>query len=79
MPYFIGRKPVTLDEYVAHYVFDQVRTEGDVTTYEVVDRLNPAQLDSRIVGVFDTEPEMAALLDSLRRQYATNIELRGRP
>jgi hypothetical protein len=56
-------------------VFDQVRQEGDVITYEVVDRLDPAQLASRIVGVFDTEAEMYALRDELRRKYATKLEL----
>lgn len=65
----------SVDAYVAYMVFDQVRTEGAVTTYEVVDRLNPAQLESRIVGVFDTEGEMFSLRDDLRRQYATKIEL----
>ena len=64
-----------VDSYVSFMVFDQVRQEGDVTTYEVVDRLNPAQLASRIVGVFDTEDEMYALRDDLRRQYATKIAL----
>lgn len=64
-----------VDSYVSFMVFDQVRQEGDVITYEVVDRLDPAQLASRIVGVFDAEAEMYALRDELRRKYATKLEL----
>lgn len=64
-----------VEAYVSFMVFDQVRQEGDVITYEVVDRLDPAQLPSRIVGVFDTEAEMYALRDDLRRKYATKLEL----
>ncbi len=67
----------SVEAYVAYCVFDQVRTEGDVTTYEVVDRLDPRQLETRIVGVFDNEAAMLALRDDLRRQYATQIDLRG--
>ena len=65
-----------VDGYVDYHVFDQVRTEGDVTTYEVVDRLDTAQLESRIVGVFDNEAAMYALRDELRRKYATRIDVR---
>lgn len=73
MPAYRGFPSV--DDYVAYQVFDQVRTEGDVTTYEVVDRLDPAQLDSRIVYVGDSEAPALALRDDLRRKYATQIEL----
>lgn len=65
----------SVDDYVAYMVFDQVRTEGDVTTYEVVDRLDPAQLDSRIVYVGDNAAAATTLRDQLRRQYATQIDL----
>lgn len=68
----------SVDDYVAHLVFDQVRAEGAITTYEVVDRLDPQQLVSRIVGVFDAEGEMLTLRDELRRKYATQIDLRVR-
>lgn len=67
----------SVDAYVAYMVFDQVRTEGEVTTYEVVDRLDPRQLATRIVHVGDSEAEAIALRDDLRRQYATRIDLRG--
>ncbi len=64
-----------VDAYVAYLVFEQTRTEGDVTTYEVVDRLDPAQLVSRIIGSFDNIAAALALRDDLRRQYATKIDL----
>lgn len=67
----------TVDAYVAYLVFEQTRTEGDVTTYEVVDRLDPRQLETRIVHVGDSEAEAIALRDDLRRMYATRIDLRG--
>lgn len=67
----------SVDEYVAYMVFEQTRTEGDVTTYEVVDRLDPAQLETRIIHSGDTEAEALALRDDLRRQYATQIDLTG--
>lgn len=73
--YRLANRMVGTEEWVAFHVFDQTRTEGDVTTYEVVDRMNPAQLESRIVGVFESEDAMLALRDDLRRKYATQLDL----
>lgn len=39
----------SVEDYVAHEAFEQTRVEGDVVTIEFVDRLDPAQLVSRIV------------------------------
>lgn len=64
-----------VDAYVAYMVFDQMRVEGEVTTYEVVDRLDPAQLESRIVYIGDAEADAIAERDRLRKKYATRIEL----
>lgn len=67
----------SVEEYVAYMCFEQTRTEGDLTTYEVVDRLDPAQLASRIIASFDTMEQALTLRDDLRRQYATMIDLTG--
>lgn len=73
--YRLANRMVSTDEWVAFHVFDQVRTEGEVTTFEVVDRMDPRQLDSRIVGVFDNEPDALDLRDELRRKYTTKLDL----
>lgn len=73
--YRLANRQVGVDEYVAHFVFDQMRVEGDATTYEVVDRMDSRQLDSRIIGVFDNEADALALRDDLRRKYATKLDL----
>lgn len=67
MPFFPDAESL-----VAYQVFKQTRTEGDVTTYEIVDRFiqDPG---SKIVARFDDETEANAYRDQLRAQRVIEL------
>lgn len=56
----------TPQQEVEYRVFKQTRTEGDVTTYEVVDRISPG---TNIVASYGTAEEADAHRDRLREQH----------
>ena len=70
-------RPKTLEEQVDFRVFKQTRTEGTVTTYEVVDRIaDPTPSGSRIVGIYQTAEEADAHRDRLRKEHLAKLARR---
>lgn len=67
MPFF-----ETAAELVAFQVFKQTRTEGDVTTYEIVDRFVPGP-GSKIVARFTDERAANEYRDRLRVQRVLDV------
>jgi hypothetical protein len=69
-PVRINGQPV--DEYVAFRVFKQTRTEANVTTYEVVNRLREGA-GSKVVAIFDNEDEADEYRDGLRIAHIAQL------